>query len=182
MEFFFFWLITCCLWTVRNHFDYLITIPKTIGNRKRGCARGCSRWQTLPERICRSQSTNQFSERNKRLPDLCFEICRFSQVAFITSNNLAHKFAAQSPFLFQIVLVIIFLVFQIVFGNNLISFSMGRRTLQRYIRKVWTHRQLQVTMMTSLPSVSLSLSLSLTPNTPHVQYTKCFRACILIKK
>ena len=30
------------------------------------------------ERICRSQSTNQFGERNKRLTDLCFAICRFS--------------------------------------------------------------------------------------------------------
>ena len=51
--------------------------------------------------------TNQFGERNERLPDLCFSICRFSQVVFIPQA----KPHAQSLFLFPI-----------VFGINLIHF------------------------------------------------------------
>ena len=47
------------------------------------------------------------SERNERLPDLCFSICRFSQVVFIPRAQ-PH---AQSLFLFPI-----------VFGINLIHF------------------------------------------------------------
>ena len=35
---------------------------------------------------------SQIGELNKRLTDLCFAICRFSQVAFITSSNLTHTF------------------------------------------------------------------------------------------
>ena len=34
-------------------------ILKTIGNRKGDCAWSCSRWQTQPEKICKSQRTNQ---------------------------------------------------------------------------------------------------------------------------
>ena len=64
---------------------------------------------TPPEKICRSKSTNQFGERNERLPDLCFSICRFSQVVFIPRAQ-PH---AQSLFLFP---------FPIVFGINLIHF------------------------------------------------------------
>ena len=63
--------------------------------------------QTPPEKICRSKSTNQFGERNVRLPDLCFSICRISQVVFIPQAQ-PH---AQSLFLFPI-----------VFGVNLIHF------------------------------------------------------------
>ena len=55
--------------------------------------------QTPPEKICRSESTNQFGEWNERLPDLCFSICRFSQVVFIPQAQ-PH---AQSLFLFPIV-------------------------------------------------------------------------------
>ena len=54
-----------------------------------------------------SKSTNQFGERKERLPDLCFSICRFSQVVFIPRVQ-PH---AQSLFLFPI-----------VFGINLIHF------------------------------------------------------------
>ena len=39
----------------------------------------------------RSQSTNQSAELNERLPDLCFAICRFSQVRFITPSHLTHN-------------------------------------------------------------------------------------------
>ena len=34
-------------------------ILKTIGNRKGDCAWSCSRWQTQPEKISKSQRTNQ---------------------------------------------------------------------------------------------------------------------------
>ena len=80
-------------------------IPKTIGNRKRDCAWGCAWGINTTWEICRSKSTNQ--ERNERLPDLCFSICRFSQVVFIPQAQ-PH---AQSLFLFPI-----------VFGINLIHF------------------------------------------------------------
>ena len=69
----------------------ILLIPKTIGNRKRDCAWGGSGWQTLPEKIYRSQSTNQSAELNEPLPDLCFAICRFSQVRFITPSHLTHN-------------------------------------------------------------------------------------------
>ena len=82
-------------------------IPKTIGNRKRDCAWVCAWGINTTWEICRSKSTNQFSERNERLPDLCFSICRFSQVVFIPQAQ-PH---AQSLFLFPI-----------VFGINLIHF------------------------------------------------------------
>ena len=36
------------------------------------------------QKIYRSQSTNQSADLNERLPNLCFAICRFSQVRFIT--------------------------------------------------------------------------------------------------
>ena len=55
-------------------------IPKTIGNRKRDCAWGGSRWSTLPEKIYRSQSTNLEGVRSVYRTDLCFAICRFCQV------------------------------------------------------------------------------------------------------
>ena len=53
------------------------------------------------------KAQNQFGKRNERLPDLCFSICRFSQVVFIPQAQ-PH---AQSLFLFPI-----------VFGINLIHF------------------------------------------------------------
>ena len=66
-------------------------IPKTIGNRKRDCAWGGSGWLTLPEKIYRSQSTNQEGVRSVQRTDLCFAICRFSQVRFITPSHLMHN-------------------------------------------------------------------------------------------
>ena len=71
--------------------------------------------QTLPEKICRAKSTNQFGERKERLPDLCFSICRFSQVVFIPRAQPHVRSLFLSP---------------IVFGINLIHFSMRRRTVQ----------------------------------------------------
>ena len=66
-------------------------IPKTIGNRKRDCAWGGSGWQTLPEKIYRSQSINQGGARSVQRTELCFAICRFSQVKFITPSHLTHN-------------------------------------------------------------------------------------------
>ena len=62
---------------------------------------------TPPEKICRSKSTNQEGVRSAHRTDLCFSICRFSQVVFIPQAQ-PH---AQSLFLFPL-----------VFGNNLIHF------------------------------------------------------------
>ena len=55
---------------------------------------------TLPEKIYRSQSTNQFAKLNERLPDLCFAICRFSQVQARTP----HRFdgSIEPPFVDQV--------------------------------------------------------------------------------
>ena len=55
----------------------------------------------------KAQISSVSGSRNKRLPDLCFSICRFSQVVFIPQAQ-PH---AQSLFLFPI-----------VFGINLIHF------------------------------------------------------------
>ena len=62
---------------------------------------------TPPEKICRSKSTNQEGVRSAHRTDLCFSICRFSQVVFIPQAQ-PH---AQSLFLFPIVFVINFLLF-----------------------------------------------------------------------
>ena len=51
--------------------------------------------------------TNQSSERNERLPELCFSIGRFSQVVFIPRAQ------PHAQYLF---------LFKIVFGINLIHF------------------------------------------------------------
>ena len=169
-------------------------------------------------RICRSKSTNQFGERNERLPDLCFSICRFSQVVFIPQAQ-PH---AQSLFLFPIVFGINLIHFfdffdekeercsrkfdrllscfdplsitpfdsaknancfekRNVFGNAKCEFSaiqegkmrckfFGKESAKLFANtkvhifgkeKCKTHRQFSATMVTSLPSFSLSVSLSL---------------------
>ena len=105
-------------------------LPKAIGNRKRDCAWGCARGINTTWEICRSKSTNQSGERNERLPDLCFSICRFSQVVFIPRAQPR----AQSLFLFPI-----------VFGINLIHFSMRRRTVQPEIRSFVSSLRSRVT-------------------------------------
>ena len=42
-------------------------------------------------KIYRSQSTNQEGVRSVQRTDLCFAICRFSQVRFITPSHLTHN-------------------------------------------------------------------------------------------
>ena len=82
-----------------NYYQKLLEIEKEI---VREVAFGG--W-TPPEKICRSKSTNQEGVRSAHRTDLCFSICRFSQVVFIPQAQ-PH---AQSLFLFPI-----------VFGINLV--------------------------------------------------------------
>ena len=81
-------------------------ILKTIGNRKGDCAWSCSRWQTQPEKICKSQRTNQCHSRRTLY---WFVLCNLQ----IFSGCVCHleQLHAQSPFLFPI-----------VFSINLIPF------------------------------------------------------------
>ena len=83
-----------------------VLILKTIGNRKGDCAWSCSRWQTQPEKISKSQRTNQCH----LLRTLnWFVLCNL----LIFSGCVCHleQLHAQSPFLFPI-----------VFSINLIPF------------------------------------------------------------
>ena len=81
-------------------------ILKTIGNRKADCAWSCSRWQTQPEKICKSQRTNQCHSLRILY---WFVLCNFQ----IFSGCVCHleQLHAQSAFLFPI-----------VFSINLIPF------------------------------------------------------------
>ena len=83
-----------------------ILILKTIGNRKGDCAWSCSRWQTQPEKICKSQRTNQCHSLRTLY---WFVRCDLQ----IFSGCVCHleQLHAQSPFLFPI-----------VFSINLIPF------------------------------------------------------------
>ena len=83
-----------------------IFILKTIGNREGDCAWSCSRWQTQPEKISKSQRTNQ---RHSLRTLYWFVLC----ILQIFSGCVCHleQLHAQSPFLFPI-----------VFSINLIPF------------------------------------------------------------
>ena len=76
-------------------------ISKVIGNRKGDCAWSCSRWQTQPEKICKLQRTNQCPLRTL----YWFLLCNLQ----IFSGSVCHldQLHAQSPFLFPIVLILI---------------------------------------------------------------------------
>ena len=76
----------------------LLLILKTIGNRKGDCAWSCSRWQTQPEKICKSQRTNQCHSLRTLY---WFVLCNLQ----IFSGCVCHleQLHAQSPFLFPIV-------------------------------------------------------------------------------
>ena len=88
-------------WVQRNKL-----ILKTIGNRKGDCAWSCSRWQTQPEKICKSQRTNQCHSLRTLY---WFVRCDLQ----IFSGCVCHleQLHAQSPFQFPI-----------VFSINLIPF------------------------------------------------------------
>ena len=83
-----------CTNRLTNHnyhpLDIIRLIPKTIGNRKEDCAWSCSRWQTQPEKICKSQRTNQCHSLRALY---WFVLCnlQISQVVFVTSNNFTHN-------------------------------------------------------------------------------------------
>ena len=72
-------------------------ILKTIGNRKGDCAWSCSRWQTQPEKICKSQRTNQCHSLRTLY---WFVLCNLQ----IFSGCVCHleQLHAQSPFQFPI--------------------------------------------------------------------------------
>ena len=92
--------------TVSQFKCLLKLILKTIGNRKGDCAWSCSRWQTQPEKICKSQRTNQCHSLRTLY---WFVRCDLQ----IFSGCVCHleQLHAQSPFLFPI-----------VFSINLIPF------------------------------------------------------------
>ena len=81
-------------------------ILKTIGNRKGDCAWSCSRGQTQPEKICKSQRTNQCHSLRTFYWFVLCNLHIFS--GFVCPLEQLH---AQSPFLFPI-----------VFSINLIPF------------------------------------------------------------
>ena len=71
------YFISSCLYYTPTIANKLI--PKTIGNRKRDCAWGCAWGINTTWEICRSKSTNQFGERNERLPGfVLFDLQIFS--------------------------------------------------------------------------------------------------------
>ena len=90
----------------RQSSRHIKLILKTIGNRKGDCAWSCSRWQTQPEKICKSQRTNQCHSLRTLY---WFVRCDLQ----IFSGCVCHleQLHAQSPFLFPI-----------VFSINLIPF------------------------------------------------------------
>ena len=75
-----------------------VLILKTIGNRTGDCAWSCSRWQTQPEKICKSQRTNQCHSLRMLY---WFVLCNLQ----IFSGCVCHleQLHAQSPVLFPIV-------------------------------------------------------------------------------
>ena len=81
-------------------------ILKTIGNRKGDCAWSCSRGQTQPEKICKSQRTNQCHSLRTFY---WFVLCNLQ--IFSGCVCPLEQLHAQSPFLFPI-----------VFSINLIPF------------------------------------------------------------
>ena len=92
-----------------------ILILKTIGNRKGDCAWSCSRWQT-PEKICKSQRTNQCHSLRTLY---WFVLCNL----LIFSCCVCHleQLHAQSPFLFPTVFSINLIPFFRYFLSRLLA-------------------------------------------------------------
>ena len=82
----------------KNRRICITLILKTIGNRKGDCAWRCSSWQTPPEKICKSQRTNQCHSLRTLY---WFVLCNF-QIFSACVCQLEQRHA-QSPFLFPIV-------------------------------------------------------------------------------
>ena len=89
------WRSTCMWYSA--YLDTWNIILKTIGNRKGDCAWSCSRWQTQPDKIYKSQRTIQC--HSLRILHW-FVLCNFQ----IFSGCVCHleQLHAQSPFLFPI--------------------------------------------------------------------------------
>ena len=97
----------------------MIQLTKTIGNRKEIVREVALGGETPHKKICRSKGTNQEGVRSARPTDLCFSICRFSQMVFIPRAQLH----ATISFLFPI-----------VFGINLIHFFEEGRCSRKFDR------------------------------------------------
>ena len=87
---------------------YKRLILKTIGNRKGDHAWRCSRWQTQPEKICKSQRTNQCHSLRTLY---WFVLCNLQIFSGCVCTCHLEQRHTQSPFLFPI-----------VFSINLIPF------------------------------------------------------------
>ena len=118
-------------------------ILKTIGNRKGDCAWSCSRWQTQPEKICKSQRTNQYHSLRTFY---WFVLCNLQ----IFSGCVCHleQLHAQSPFLFPIVFSINLIPFFDIssvlavhspglFGYVLLYFTWATARSQELLFVVW---------------------------------------------
>ena len=128
----------CCTGTY-----IIVLILKTIGNRKGDCAWSCSRWQTQPEKICKSQRTNQYHSLRTFY---WFVLCNLQ----IFSGCVCHleQLHAQSPFLFPIVFSINLIPFFDIssvlavhspglFGYVLLYFTWATARSQELLFVVW---------------------------------------------
>ena len=70
-----------------------ILLSSPVGNIEKEIVREVARGDKLYMRKS-TDRTNQSAALNayERLPDLCFAICRFSHVRFITPSHLTHNF------------------------------------------------------------------------------------------
>ena len=123
---------------------YRILILKTIGNRKGDCAWSCSKWQTQPEKICKSQRTNQCHSPRTFY---WFVLCNLQ----IFSGCVCHleQLHAQSPFLFPI-----------VFSINLIPFFDISSVLAVHSPGLFGHVLLYFTWATARSQESLFVVLA----------------------
>ena len=95
-----------------------LTVLRTLTARsRRSKAMDLStRGKADTEKICRSQSTNQEGIRSAQRTDLCFAICRFSTVRFITPSHLTHNlFKFLFPIVFGIMPILLPATFAIRF-------------------------------------------------------------------
>ena len=102
------------IYGVLRYFQTLLKIEKEIAREVARIDKHC-----LKKSADRKAHFSLVSEMNAFLADLCFAICRFSPVVFITSSNLAQNLVS----LFPIVLVTIWFLF-----------SMARMMVLQYIR------------------------------------------------
>ena len=106
--------------TNRRRSNHIQLILKTIGNRKGDCAWSCSRGQTQPEKICKSQRTNQCHSLRTFY---WFVLCNLQ--IFSGCVCPLEQLHAQSPFLFPIVFSINLIPFFDTFPQYLLFIHPG---------------------------------------------------------